>query len=109
MTSPRRSAEGGQQNCSALAAPPAPRPQAERGARRERGVLTASTHTHTLPRHTQVGTSTPDNYATQTREKCTNMLAHTRVDHTTRSLDIRRLVHPHQRQFCTHIHACTYS
>lgn len=109
MTSPRRSAEGGQQNRSALAAHPAPRPQAERGTRGVRGLLTASTHTHTLPGHTQVGTSTPDNYAIQTRENCTNMLAHTRVDYTTHSLDICRLFHAHQRQFCTHIHACTYS
>lgn len=41
-------------------------------------------HTHTLQRHTQVGISTPDNYAVQTRERRTNMLAHTResITHT---------------------------
>lgn len=52
MTSPRRSAEGGQQNRSALAAHPAPRPQAERGTRGVRGLLTASTHTHVPEAHT---------------------------------------------------------
>lgn len=106
MPSPQRREPAAEPQCPRRT--PAPRPPAERRVRGERGVRTASARTHALPRHAPVGTSTPDNYAIQARERCTNMISHTRVDYT-HSPDARRFVHAHDRRFCTHMHACTYS
>lgn len=89
MTCRSRSAEGGQPNRSALATPPFPAPRPRAGREESEGweprVCThthSHEHTHTLPRHTQVRTSTPDNYAikhVRNAQTCWHAYTHTHM------------------------------
>lgn len=106
MTYSSRSAEGGQPNRRAPAAPalPAPGPSAGR-AESEGREPRACTHTHSrsrgahglVPAHQTI---TPYGHAEDT-QACWHTLE-SRLPHAPQT-------HTRYRQFCTHTHACTYS